>query len=63
MLILSRKADEMIRIGDEITIRVVDIRGDKVRLGFEAPKDLQIHRDEVYQALQQLRKEQEGGAA
>lgn len=62
MLILSRKEDESIRIGEEITIRVVDIRGDKVRIGIEAPEHVPVHREEVFEALKQLRKEQEGGA-
>ena len=43
---------ERIRINDDITIVIVDIRGDKVRLGFEASKDVQIHREEVYDAIQ-----------
>ncbi|QDU82636.1 hypothetical protein Pla110_43970 [Polystyrenella longa] len=58
MLVLSRKKDEVIRIGDNITLMVVDIRGDKVRLGISAPKDVTIHREEVYQAIQ----DQEGEA-
>lgn len=52
MLILSRKNSESILIGDDITIMVVDIRGDKVRLGIEAPKETPIHRSEVYEAIQ-----------
>jgi carbon storage regulator len=63
MLILSRKEDESIRIGEEITIRIVDIRGDKVRIGIEAPENVPVHREEVFEALKQLRKEQQGGAA
>ena len=51
MLVLSRKQNESIRIGDEIVITVVDIRGDKVRLGIEAPKDVGVHRQEVYEAI------------
>ena len=54
MLILSRYRDEDIVIGHgaaKITIKVVDIRGDKVRLGVEAPKDMPVHRSEVYQAI------------
>lgn len=51
MLVLSRKKNEKIRINDLITIVVVDIRGDKVRLGIEAPNEVIIHREEVYQAI------------
>ena len=52
MLVLSRKRDERIMIGDDISLLVVDIRGDKVRLGIEAPKDVAVHRKEVYEAIQ-----------
>jgi carbon storage regulator len=52
MLVLSRKVGEKIRIGDDITVIVVELRGDKVRLGIEAPKEVPIHRDEVFQAIQ-----------
>ncbi len=52
MLVLSRKKDEKIVIGDQITLMVIDIRGDKVRLGIEAPKDVAVHRQEVYEAIQ-----------
>lgn len=51
MLILSRQLDETIMIGDQIEITVVDIRGDKVRLGIKAPKDIPVHRKEVYDAI------------
>lgn len=52
MLVLSRKKDEKIVIGDQITLMVIDIRGDKVRLGIEAPMDVAVHRQEVYEAIQ-----------
>lgn len=52
MLVLSRHRDESIMIGDEIVITVVDIRGDKVRLGIDAPQDVPVHRQEVYEAIQ-----------
>ena len=52
MLVLSRKRDERIMIGDEISLLVVDIRGDKVRLGIEAPADVAVHRQEVFEAIQ-----------
>ena len=51
MLVLSRKKNESIVINDNIIITVVEIRGDKVRLGFDAPKDVPIHRQEVYDAI------------
>lgn len=52
MLVLSRHRDESIMIGDEIVITIVDIRGDKVRLGIDAPQDIPVHRQEVYDAIQ-----------
>jgi carbon storage regulator len=51
MLVLSRKKNESIVINDSISIVVVEIRGDKVRLGVEAPKDVAVHRKEVYDAI------------
>lgn len=51
MLVLSRKKNESIRIGDEISIVIVEIRGDKVRLGIEAPSEVPVHRQEVYDAI------------
>jgi len=61
MLVLSRKKNESIIINDDITIVVVEIRGDKVRLGIEAPKEVPVHRNEVYEAIrrsQQVSSEQ-----
>ncbi len=60
MLVLSRKKNESIVINNDITIVVVEIRGDKVRLGVEAPKEVPVHRREVYEAIK--RNEQEGGS-
>jgi carbon storage regulator len=51
MLVLSRQRDETIMIGDDIEVTVVDIRGDKVRLGINAPKEISVHRKEVYDAI------------
>ncbi len=51
MLVLSRQRDETIMIGDEIEITVVDVRGDKVRLGISAPSRVAVHRKEVYEAI------------
>ncbi len=55
MLVLSRQRDESIMIGDNIEITIVDIRGDKVRLGINAPNTVPVHRKEVYQAIQRER--------
>lgn len=52
MLVLSRHRDESIIIGDDIVVTIVDIRGDKVRLGINAPQDIPVHRQEVYEAIQ-----------
>ena len=51
MLVLSRQRDEEFLIGDDIVITVVDIRGDKVRIGINAPKEIPVHRREVYDAI------------
>lgn len=51
MLVLSRKKDESVIIADEVIITVVEIRGDKVRLGIECPKEISVHRKEVYEAI------------
>ncbi len=52
MLVLSRQRDESIIIGDNIIVTIVDIRGDKVRLGINAPTEIPVHRQEVYEAIQ-----------
>ena len=59
MLVLSRQRDESIVIGENIIVTVVDIRGDKVRLGIEAPTEIPVHRREVYEAIQ---RENQGAA-
>jgi carbon storage regulator len=56
MLVLSRKKGESIVINDDVTVVVVEIRGDKVRLGVEAPKEVPVHRREVYDAIQRNKK-------
>ena len=63
MLVLSRHRDESIIIGDNIVITVVDVRGDKVRLGIDAPTDIPVHRQEVYEAIQRERKAGNSGEA
>ena len=52
MLVLSRQRDESIIIGDNVVITVVDVRGDKVKLGIDAPREISVHRREVYDAIQ-----------
>lgn len=59
MLVLSRHRDESIMIGDNIVITIVDIRGDKVRLGIQAPTNVPVHREEVFEAI----KREAAGAA
>jgi carbon storage regulator len=53
MLILTRKLGETIRIGDEVTISIIEIRGSQVRLGINAPRDVTVHRQEVYETIQE----------
>lgn len=57
MLVLSRHRDESIMIGDDIVITIVDIRGDKVRLGIQAPAHVSVHRQEIYDAIQREKSE------
>lgn len=57
MLILTRKSGETIRIGDDISISVMEIRGNQVRLGITAPRDVVVHRQEVYETIQQQNRE------
>lgn len=59
MLVFSRKKNEGIVIGDDVFLKVVEIRGDKVRIGIQAPKEVSVHRQEVYEAIQKER--QKGG--
>jgi carbon storage regulator len=51
MLILTRKLGEVIRVGDNVTVRVLEVRGNQVRLGVDAPADVRIYREEVYRAI------------
>jgi carbon storage regulator len=62
MLVLSRQRDESIVIGDDIVITIVDIRGDKVRLGIQAPVSIPVHRQEVYDAIRREAEQQRRAA-
>ena len=65
MLVLTRKLGEVIRVGDAVTVRVLEVKGNQVRLGVEAPTDVRIYREEVYRAIRKENEEaalQEGGS-
>jgi carbon storage regulator len=57
MLVLTRRAGESVMIGDNVTITVLEARGDVIRLGIQAPRDVQVHREEVYRELQVVNRE------
>ncbi len=59
MLVLSRQKDESIMIGDDVEITIVDVRGDKVRLGINAPRNIAVHRKEIYLAIQKEKEQNE----
>ena len=63
MLVLSRKLNEQIVIAENIVITVVNIRGNKVRLGIDAPKEVPVHRKEVYEAMQREKERESNQAA
>ena len=58
MLVLSRQKDESIMIGDDVEIVIVDVRGDKVRLGINAPRNVAVHRKEIFLAIQKEKESQ-----
>lgn len=60
MLILTRRVGETVMIGDNVTVTVLGVKGNQVRLGVNAPKDVAVHREEIYE---RIRREQEGGPA
>ena len=58
MLILTRKVGESVLIGDDISITVLSVRGKQVKLGVQAPKEVSVHREEIYQRIKQMKDEQ-----
>jgi len=63
MLVLSRQKDESIMIGDDVEVIIVDVRGDKVRLGITAPRNIPVHRREVYEAIKREKAEKQAKEA
>ena len=57
MLILTRKVGESLLIGDDVSITILNIRGNQVKIGVQAPKDVSVHREEIYQRIQQTKDE------
>jgi carbon storage regulator len=53
MLILTRRVDEVVKIGDEITVTIIKVVGNQVSIGFDAPKEVRIHREEIYERIRQ----------
>jgi len=60
MLILTRRIGEVLRIGDDVAITVLGIKGNQVRIGIDAPKDVAVHREEIYQRIKSETEDDEG---
>jgi len=63
MLILTRKVGESVLIGENISITVLSVRGNQVKLGVQAPKEVSVHREEIYQRIKQMKDEQLDGSS
>lgn len=63
MLILTRKVGESVLIGNDISITILSVRGNQVKLGVEAPKEVSLHREEIYQRIKQMKDEQLDGSS
>lgn len=60
MLILTRKVNESLRVGDDVTLTVLGIKGGQIRIGINAPRDVEVHRQEVYERIQKERRGDDG---
>ena len=63
MLILTRKVGESVLIGNDISITILSVRGNQVKLGVEAPKEVSVHREEIYQRIKQMKDEKLDGSS